>query len=95
MDAGKMSRQRSAVGATLLALGIGRRLRRFLVVFLRVLLGDRRLDVFQRQLYLLGIKPFGPPAKLRALELPQEVVKPIVLLPHTPAFLNRHVTLAR
>jgi len=90
-----MSRQRSAVGATLLALGIGRRLRRFLVVFFRVLLGERRLDIFQRQLYLLWIKPFGPPAKLRALELPQEVVKPIVLLPHTPAFLHRRVTLAR
>jgi hypothetical protein len=62
---------------------------------LRVLLGERCLDILQRQLHLLAIKLFGPPAKLRALELPQEMVKPIVLLPHAPAFLNRRVALAR
>jgi hypothetical protein len=62
---------------------------------LRVLLGDRRLDILQRQLHLFVIKPFGLLAKLRALELPQEVVKPTILLPHAPAFLNRHVALAR
>jgi hypothetical protein len=95
VDAGKMGRQRSAVGATLLPLGIGRLFRRFLLVLLRVLLGDRRLDIFQHQLHLIGIKPFGPPAKLRALELPQEVVKPIILIRHSPAFLNGRVALAR
>jgi hypothetical protein len=79
-----MRRQRSAVGTTLLPLGIGRGFRRFVIVLLRVLLGDRRLDILQRQLHLLVIKPFGPPAKLRALELPQKMVKPIVLLPHAP-----------
>jgi len=62
---------------------------------LRILRGDRRLEILQRQLHLLAIKPFGSPAKLRALELPQEVVKLIVLLPYAPAFLNRRVALAR
>jgi hypothetical protein len=91
----KMSRQRSAVGATLLLLEIGRIFRRFLLVLLRVLLGDRGLDILQRQLYLIGIKPFGPPAKLRALELPQQVVKPIVLIRHASAFRNGRVALVR
>ena len=39
--------------------------------------------------------PESPCSGLRALELPQEVVKPIILLPHTPAFLNRRIALAR
>jgi hypothetical protein len=90
-----MGRQRSAVGATLLPLCIGRPFLRFLLVLFRVLLSERYLDVLQRQLHLLGIKPFGPPAKLRALELPQKEVKPIVLLCHASAFLNGGVTLAR
>src|SRR3954447_3460071 len=76
-----MGRQRSAVGAPFLPLGLGRGFRRVVLVLLRILLGDRRLDILQRQLHLLVIKPFGPPPKLRALKLPQEVVKPIVLLP--------------
>jgi hypothetical protein len=62
---------------------------------LRVLLGERCLDILQRQLHLLAIELFGPPAKLRALELPQQVMKPVVLLPYAPAFLNRRVALAR
>jgi hypothetical protein len=95
VDARKMGRQRSAVGATLLPLCIGRPFLRFLLVLFRVLLSERYLDVLQRQLHLLGIKPFGPPAKLRALELPQKEVKPIVLLCHASAFLNGGVTLAR
>ena len=95
VDARKMSRQRSAVGATLLPVGIGRGFRRVLLVLLRILLGNRCLDILQRQLHLLAVKLFGPPAKLRALELPQQVVKPIVLLPHAPAFLNRRIALAR
>jgi hypothetical protein len=95
VDAGEMGRQRSAVGAPFLPLGIGRGFRRVFLVLLRILLGDRRLDILQRQLHLLVIKPFGPPPKLRALKLPQEVVKPIVLLPHAPAFFNRRVALAR
>ena len=32
---------------------------------------------------------------LRALELTQQVMKPVVLLPCAPAFLNRRVALAR
>jgi hypothetical protein len=95
VEARKMSRQRSAVGATLLPLCIGQLFRRFLLVLFRVLLGDRRLDILQCQLHLAGVKPFGPPAKLRALELPQQVAKPIVLLRHAPAFLNGRVALAR
>ncbi len=60
-----------------------------------ILLGDRCLDILQRQLHLLAIKPFGPPAKLRALELLQQVVKLIVLLPSRAGILNRRVALAR
>src|SRR5258708_35237352 len=69
VDARKMGRQRSAVGATLLPLCIGRPFLRFLLVLFRVLLSERYLHVLLPQLPLLGIKPFGPPAKLRALEL--------------------------
>jgi hypothetical protein len=95
VDAGKMGRQRSAVGAPFLPLGIGRGFRGVFLVLLRILLGDRRLDILQRQLHLLVIKPLGPPPKLRALKLPQEVAKPTVLLPHAPAFFYRRVALAR
>jgi hypothetical protein len=95
VDARKMSRQRSAVGATLLPLGIGRLFRRFLLVLFRILFGYRRFYILQHQLHLIGIKPFGPPAKLRALELSQKVVKPIVLFRHAPALLNGRVALAR
>ena len=95
VDARKMSRQRSAVGATLFPLGIGRLFRRFLLVLFRILLGDRRLDILQHQLHLIGIKPFGPPAKLRTLKLSQKVVKPIVLFRHASALLNGRVALAR
>ena len=48
VDAGKMGRQRSAVGAPFLPLGIGRGFRRVFLVLLRILLGDRRLDILQR-----------------------------------------------
>ena len=65
------------------------------LVLFRILLGDRRLDILQRQLHLLAIKPFGPPAELRTLKLLQQMAKPIVLLRHAPAFFNRRVALAR
>jgi hypothetical protein len=90
-----MSRQRSAVGVRLLALCIGRLFRRFLLGLFRVLLGDRGRDILQRQLHLISIKPFGPPAKLHALELSQQVAEPIVLFRHASVFLNGRVTLAR
>jgi hypothetical protein len=88
-----MRRQRSAVGAPLLPLRIGRLFRRFRLVLFGVLFGDRGLDVLQRQFNLIDIKPFRPPAKLRAPELPQQVVKPIVLIRHAPAFFNGRITL--
>src|SRR5260370_8842226 len=88
VDARKMGRQRSAVGATLLPLCIGRPFLRFLLVLFLVLLSERYLDVLQRQLHLLGIKPFGPPPKLRAFDLPQTEVNPIVLLCHPSASPN-------
>ena len=87
-----MGRQRSAVGAAFLRSGLGG-FRRVLLVLLRFLLGDRRLDILQRQLHLLVIKLFGPPPKLRALKLPQEVVQPIVLRQRRSLF-NRRVALA-
>ena len=62
---GKMRRQRATVDAPLLAL-----IRRLvsgavlLLLFLfRVPIGERCLDIFQCQLHLIAIQPFGPLSK--------------------------------
>jgi hypothetical protein len=91
-----MRRQRAAVDASLLAL-----IRRLvdcalLVLFLfGVPFGERGLDILQRQLHLVAIKPFGPLAELRTLELLQQMAKLVVLLRQPSAFRNRRIALAR
>ena len=91
-----MRRQRTAVAAPLLAL-----IRRLvgcavLLLFLfRVSVGECGLDIFQRQLHLIAIKPLGPLTKLRTLELLQQMSKLIVLLRQSAALRNGRVTLAR
>jgi hypothetical protein len=96
MNVGKMRWQRAAIGAPLLALI------RWLVgcaglaLFLFcVSCGERGLDIFQRQLHLIAIKPFGPLAELRTLELLQQMAKLLVLLGQPAAFRNGRITLAR
>jgi hypothetical protein len=97
MNAGKMRRQSATIDAPLLAL-----IRRLVgcVVWLLLFLfgvpvGERCLDIFQRQLHLIAIKPFGPLSKLRTLELLQQVAKLIVLLRKPLAFCNGRIALAR
>jgi len=46
-------------------------------------------------LHLIAIKPFGPLAELRTLELLQQMAKLVVLLRQPSAFRNRRVTLVR
>jgi hypothetical protein len=53
--------------------------------------GHRRLEILDRQLQLLGVKPFGLAAELRT----PKMAKPIVLLHHAPAFFKRRIALAR
>jgi hypothetical protein len=97
MNKGKMRRQRAAVDAPLLALI--RRLVGWVVLLLfflfSVAFGERGLDVLQRQLHLIAIKPFGPLSELRTLELLQEMTKLVVLLRKPAALRNRGITLAR
>ena len=96
MNVGKMRRQRAAVDAPRLAL-----VRRLvgcalLVLFLfGIPFGERGLDILQRQLHLVAIKPLGPLSELRTLELLQEMAKLIVLLRKPAALRNRRITLAR
>ncbi len=95
MDAGKMRRQRTAVDAPLLALV--RRLvgRVVLLLFLfGVAVGERGLDILERQLHLIAIKPLRPLAKLRTLELLQQMAELIVLLRQPTALRNGDVALA-
>jgi hypothetical protein len=46
-------------------------------------------------LQLLGVKAFGLATELRTPKLLQQMVKPIVLLRHAPAFFKRRIALAR
>ena len=72
-----MRRQRSAALAALgapgaLEIGVG-------LLGPRVAGGDRRLDILQRQIQLIGIQLLRAPAELHPLQLAQEVPKPIIL----------------
>ena len=58
-------------------------------------LGERGLDILQRQLHLIAIKPFGPLSELRTLELLQQMAKLIVLLRQPLALRNGRVALTR
>jgi hypothetical protein len=94
MNMGKMRRQRAAVDTPLLAL-----IRRLvgcavLLRFFRVPVGERCLDIFQRQLHLIVVKLFGPPAELCTLKLLQQMAELIVLLRQPPALRNGEVSLA-
>src|ERR1039458_9837591 len=88
MNVGKMRRQRAAVGAPLLAL-IRRLVGCIVLVFslFRFSGRERGLDIFQRQLHLIAIKPFGPLAELRTLELLQQMAKLVVLLREPAALI--------
>jgi hypothetical protein len=46
-------------------------------------------------LHLIAIKPFGPLAELRTLELLQQMAKLVVLLRQPSAFRNGRIALAR
>lgn len=74
---------------------IGRCVRCARLLLFRLPFGARRLGVLQRQLYLIGIEPFGPSAELSALKLLQQMPKLIILLAQPPALRNRCVALAR
>jgi hypothetical protein len=54
-----------------------------------------RSRILQRQLHLVAIKPFGPLAELRTLELLQQMAKLVVLLGQPSAFRNGRIALAR
>jgi hypothetical protein len=60
-----------------------------------VTIGERGLDVFQRQLHLIAIKPFGPLAELGALELLQQMAQLVVLVRQPTALRHGDVALAR
>ena len=91
MDARQVRRQRAAVDPTLPLLG--RPI--LLLVGLCVVRRERRLDVLECQLHLLGVEPLGPAAELRAPELCQQVTKLIVLVGEPAVLRQRRVAVAR
>jgi hypothetical protein len=96
MHAGEMRRQRATIDPPLVVLVgqlVGRAVLLLLVVI--VTIGERGLDIFQRQLHLIAIKPFGPPAELRALKLPQQMAQLVVLVRQLAALRNGDIALAR
>jgi hypothetical protein len=87
IDVRQVGGQRTTVGATLLGPRLGAR--RVSLVIGRFLAGSRLLDVFERQVELIGIKLLRAPAELGALQLMQDVTEPIDLRQRLIALRSR------
>ena len=90
VDMRQMSGQRAAIAAALV--GAHARARRVLLVLGRLSAGNSLLDIFDRELQLLGIELLRAAAELRALQLAQEVPQAIHLRQHLIALGARRVT---
>jgi len=76
-------------------LRVRRLVRPLLLLLVRILFGDRGLDILERELHLVAIEPLRPRAELRTLQLPQEMAELVVLFRQAAALLDRRVALDR
>ena len=91
IDARQMGGKRAAIGAALVgARSCGRRV---LLVVVGLVAGNGLLDVLERQKQLLGIELLRAPAKLRALQLAQQMPQAVDLRQRLVALGDRGVAL--
>jgi hypothetical protein len=91
VNARQVGGKRTAIGATLFATRpCGGRVRPIGGGFVR---GKGLLDIFERKLQLLGVKLLRTPAKLRALQLAQQMPQAIDLRQRMVALDERRITL--
>lgn len=90
IDARQMSGKRATIGAAL----VGPRLcrHRVLLILAGLAPGNRLLDILERQKQLFGIKLLRTPAKLRTLQLAQEMPQAINLRQRLVALGDRGIT---
>jgi hypothetical protein len=89
VDARQMERKRTAIDAALR--GPHACCRRVLLVVFGFLGGDGLLDIFERQKQLIGIELLRAPAKLRTLQLPEQMAQPIELGERPVTFGDRGI----